>query len=100
ITTISGVRLQYKPIAETEYGNLAGDWNKVSTLKLPHNENHITFDFLAINFSNPDAVRYQWKLEGADKDWSPALPQKTTTYQNLSAGNYTFMVKACNEDGV
>ncbi len=100
ITTISGVRLQYKPIAETEYGNLAGDWNKVSSLQLPHNENHITFDFLAINFSNPDAVRYQWKLEGADKDWSPALNQKNTTYQNLSAGNYTFMVKACNEDGI
>ncbi len=100
ITTISKVSLNYKDISETEYKYLAGDWNTIKKLELPYNENRISFDFLAINFSNPDAVRYQWKLEGADKDWSPPLKQHAATYQNLSAGNYTFMVKACNEDGV
>jgi ligand-binding sensor domain-containing protein len=100
VTTISGVSLNYKPIAETEYKNFAGDWNTISKLELPYSENRITFDFLGINFSNPDAVRYQWKLEGVDKDWSPPLKQHTTTYQNLGSGSYTFMVRACNEDGV
>lgn len=100
ITTISHVQLQYKPISETDYRNAAGDWNTISKLELPYNENHITFDFLGINFSNPDAVRYQWKLEGADNDWSPGQKQHSTTYQNLGPGRYTFLVKACNEDGV
>jgi ligand-binding sensor domain-containing protein len=100
ITTIGEVRLQYKPISETEYRNLAGDWNTIHKLELPYSENHITFNFQGINFSNPEAVRYQWKLDGADKEWSPPSKDRTITYQNLSPGNYTFMVKACNEDGV
>jgi len=100
ITTISDVRLQYISIAETDYRSLVGDWNTITELNLPYSKNHVSFDFLAINFSNPDAVRYQWKLEGADEDWSPTQIQRTTTYQNLGPGNYTFMVKACNEDGV
>jgi len=100
ITRISEVRLQYKPILETEYRSFVGDWNSLPKLELPYSENHLTFYFQGINFSNPDAVRYQWKLEGADKEWSPPDIQKSITYQNLSAGNYTFMVKACNEDGV
>lgn len=100
IVTIGEVRLQYKPISKTEYRNLAGDWNTVKKLELPYGEDHITFDFQGINFSNPDAVRYQWKLEGADKEWSPPSKDRTITYQNLSPGTYTFEVKACNEDGV
>lgn len=100
ITTISEVRLNYKPISETDYKHLTGDWNNIPKLELPWEERHITFDFLAINFSNPDAVRYQWKLEGVDKNWSPPQKQHSITYQNLSPGQYTFLVKACNEDGV
>jgi len=55
---------------------------------------------MGINFSNPDAVKYQWKLEGLDKTWSPVTNQHSINYSNLGAGSYTFMVRACNEDGV
>lgn len=100
ITTIREVWLQYKPVSETDYRFAIGDWHSIAKLDLPYHENHLTFNFQGISFSNPDAVRYQWKLEGADKDWSPPGKQKSITYQNLAAGTYTFMVKACNEDGV
>lgn len=100
ITTITNVKLFYEPISNTAFKNYVSDWNMVSALKLPHDQNHLTFDFLAINFSNPDAVKYQWMLKGFDKDWSPVSTQHTFSYPNLGAGNYTFMVKACNEDGV
>jgi ligand-binding sensor domain-containing protein len=100
VTSISDVRLFYEPIAKTTYKNFAGDWNILSDLDLPYDQNHLTFDFLGINFSNPDAVRYSWKLEGFDKEWSPVSSQRTVTYSNLGAGDYTFLVKACNEDNV
>lgn len=100
ITTISDIQLRYKPISETEYRSLAGDWNTIAKLELPYGEDHITFTFQGINFSNPEAVRYQWKLDGADREWSPPGKQRNITYQNLGAGHYTFMVRACNEDGV
>lgn len=100
ITNITNVKLFYEPISNTPYKNYVSDWNKVSSLKLPHNQNHLTFDFLAINFSNPEAVRYRWMLKGFDEEWSPVSVLHSFTYSNLNPGNYTFMVKACNEDGV
>lgn len=100
ITNIIGVKLFNEPIANTEYKNAIGDWNRVSELHLPYYHNNLSFDFTGINFSNPDAVKYQWKLEGADKSWSPVSSQNSVNYSNLSAGHYTFMVKAANEDGV
>lgn len=100
VTTITNVKLFYEPIANTSFKAKVGDWNTISSLDLPHDQNHLTFDFLAINFSNPEAVKYQWMLKGFDKDWSPVSTQHTFSYPNLNPGNYTFMVKACNEDGV
>lgn len=100
ITSITDIRLFYEPISKTKYKTLVGDWNTLSNMVLPYSQNHLTFDFQAINFSNPDAVNYQWKLEGFDADWSPISKQRTVTYSNLPYGNYTFLVKACNEDGV
>ncbi len=100
VTSIGDVKLFYESIADTKYKNFAGDWNTISHLELPYNQNHLTFDFSAVNFSNPDAVKYQWKLDGFDKDWSPVSNNHSILYSNLGAGAYTFMVKACNEDGV
>lgn len=100
VTTITDVKLFNVTISQTEYKKFAGDWNTISGLELPFDQNNLSFDFTGINFSNPDAVKYQWKLEGSDKGWSPATVQKNVNYSNLGSGNYTFMVKACNEDGV
>ncbi|MGZ4035377.1 MAG: ligand-binding sensor domain-containing protein, partial [Bacteroidia bacterium] len=100
ITTITDVKLFYESISSTPYKKFASDWNAISYLDLPYDQNHLTFDFFAINFSNPDAVKYQWKLEGFDKDWSPISKNHSILYSNLSAGDYTFLVKACNEDNV
>ncbi len=100
VTSIIDVKLDYRSISETEYKKFLGDWNSVSNLELPHDKNNLSFDFVGINFSNPDAVKYRWKLQGSDKDWSPPQAQNSVNYSNLSAGSYTFMVKACNEDGV
>lgn len=100
VTSITDARLFYQPISETTYKSSSGDWNTLSDLVLPYDQNHLTFDFLGINFSNPDAVKYKWKLEGFDRAWSPLSVQRTVTYSNLGPGDYTFLVMACNEDGV
>lgn len=100
ITGIVNVRLFYENLSETPYRSFIGTWNNISHLKLPYDQNHLSFEFKAINFSNPQAVRYRWKLEGFDAGWSPASAEHSIVYSNISPGNYTFLVKACNEDGV
>jgi ligand-binding sensor domain-containing protein/serine phosphatase RsbU (regulator of sigma subunit) len=69
-------------------------------MKLSFNENSIIFDYTSICLTNPDAVRYQYKLEGADVDWLPETEQTTATYPALKPGKYIFQVRARNSDGV
>ena len=100
ITSITNIRLFYNPLDTQLYKQNIGDWNNIKNLRLPYNKNHLTFDFIGINLSNPDAVLYQWKLEGFDEKWSPPTAQHAVTYSNIPPGNYTFLVKSCNEDGI
>lgn len=100
ITRITDVRLFYIPIQKTAYKSFLGAWNAVEKLTLPHDQNHLSFDFFAVNFSNPEGVKYQWKLVGFDAHWSPVTSEKSIVYSNLNPGKYTFLVRACNEDGV
>jgi ligand-binding sensor domain-containing protein/two-component sensor histidine kinase len=100
ITNIVDIKLFYESIHQTIYKNQIGDWNQVPFLNLPYEQNHISFDFNAINLINSEGVRYQWKLEGFDKSWSPISKEKSILYSNLFPGDYTFFLKACNEDGV
>ncbi|HUU28177.1 MAG TPA: two-component regulator propeller domain-containing protein, partial [archaeon] len=67
--------------------------------ELKHSENYLRFDFVGICFSAPEALIYNYKLEGLDKDWRIST-LRTIHYTNLSSGSYTFKVKAMNKDGV
>jgi len=67
---------------------------------LPYDQNHLSFEFIGICLSNPKNVRYQYKLSGFDKNWSPITVQNVATYSNIGAGAYTFLVRTCNNDGV
>lgn len=100
VTSITDVKLFYNSLSTTVYKNFVGDWNAVKFIELPYNKNHLTFDFSGINFSNPDAVKYKWKLEGFDADWSPVSNQRTVTYSNIPSGDFTFKVLSCNEEEV
>ncbi|MGZ3820442.1 MAG: two-component regulator propeller domain-containing protein, partial [Mucilaginibacter sp.] len=69
-------------------------------IKLPYNQNRITFRYIALHFANPSQNEYAYRLEGYDKNWVQAGTLRSVTYTNLSPGTYTFRVKACNSDGV
>jgi two-component sensor histidine kinase len=69
-------------------------------LILPHYHNHLTFTVDGLNFAAPNDVRYAFRLEGADRNWTPYTAVNSWTYSNLSPGIYFFSVKAINADGV
>ena len=68
-------------------------------MRLNYTENDIILDYVSICLTNPDAVRYQIMLDGADNDWRPVTEQTTVTYPSLAPGKYTFLVKARNSSG-
>jgi signal transduction histidine kinase len=69
-------------------------------LELTPDQKQLNIDFTGISFSTGDQLRYRYKLEGADSEWSLPSPQRTVTYARLAAGTYRFMVSAINGDGV
>ncbi len=70
------------------------------SIKLKHNQNYFSFDFAALDFSNPEENKYAFKLENFHEDWVyPQEGNHTARYTNVDPGNYIFKVKAANSDG-
>ena len=73
------------------------DFNK--PIELDYGIYKIQINFIGISLKNPDKVSYQLKLDGYD-DWSEPTSIPYEIYSRVEDGNYTFMVKACDESGV
>ena len=62
------------------------------------NDNQLQLDFVGLSFASGEVLRYQYKLEGADADWSAPSEQRRVNYANLAPGRYRFLVRAMNSD--
>ncbi|MCK4256000.1 hypothetical protein KAX35_03850, partial [candidate division WOR-3 bacterium] len=101
LTHITNLRLFFEDVDWSTYtDNISKKSGLPIDLKLPYNQNHITFDFIGISLTIPEKVRYRYMLEGFDKNWSPITKETYVTYSNLPSRKYTFNVKACNNDGL
>ncbi|MDB4884285.1 MAG: methyl-accepting chemotaxis sensory transducer [Gemmatimonadetes bacterium] len=69
-------------------------------LTLSHDQAVLTFGFAALDFSDPGRNRYEYRLDGVDKDWIRAGAARTASYSHLPQGHYVFRVKGSNSDGV
>ncbi|HCI70400.1 MAG TPA: hypothetical protein DHV30_07300 [Balneola sp.] len=77
-------------------------WNRnmVNGITMNYNENDIEFDVTAIHFNDPSRNEYSYYMEGIDNDWSENTLQRSVIYLSLPPGEYSFYVKASNNDGV
>lgn len=77
--------------------------------KIPINTNEVkveagtkrmTFNFAALSFTIPQRVSFEYMLEGYDKNWKSCGTNREIAYTNLFPKNYTFKVRAINNDGI
>ena len=68
--------------------------------ELSHDQNNFDINFIGISFIDERAIRYRYRLLGADEEWRPPTAQNSVTYAALQPGNYTFQVNAFNVNGV
>ena len=61
------------------------------------NNNAVSISFSANDFVS-DAIAFQYKLNGFDEKWSDWTTQNLKEYTNLPDNNYTFMLRARNND--
>ncbi len=72
----------------------------VSSIVLNQDQRMVGFDFSCLEFTAPWQCRYEYRMNGLDKDWVATGSDNTrATYTNLSPGDYLFRVKATNADG-
>lgn len=90
----NGIRLDH-----FDFNGLSNWYNLPEQLSLAYNNNYISFDFVGITMSQPQNVKYQYKLEGMDKNWSALTTGTSAPYGHLPPGTYTFKVKAMNDEG-
>ncbi|RDC64442.1 hybrid sensor histidine kinase/response regulator [Adhaeribacter pallidiroseus] len=75
--------------------------SQTKKLILLYEQSVFTFEFAALNFTVPDKNQYAYKMEGFDKGWNYVNAQhREATYTNLDPGQYTFLVKASNNEGI
>jgi signal transduction histidine kinase/ligand-binding sensor domain-containing protein/CheY-like chemotaxis protein len=55
---------------------------------------HLAFRFRATRFTNPERVRYQYRLKGFDRGWQDAAVRRSAFYTNIPPGHYQLEVRA------
>ena len=70
------------------------------SLRIPPGKGQLEFEYTATTFVEPAKVKFQYILEGFDKEPINAAGRRTAYYTNIPAGSYRFRVIACNADGV
>lgn len=67
---------------------------KLKEIKLKYDQGYISFGFVALNYQNPERVKYAYKMTGLDENYINAGTTRIANYSNLEPGDYTFEVMA------
>jgi signal transduction histidine kinase/CheY-like chemotaxis protein len=87
-------------IVGLKVNNQKFDFVGKSSIVLSHDQNLLTFDFAALEFTNPAQNQYRYQLVGVDKDWVSLGYKNSIQFANLAPGTYTFRVLGSNNDGI
>ena len=79
---------------------LARSITHMSEIVLEHRQNVISIGYAALHYRQPERIRYQYRLQGFDRQWREAGSRTEAMFTNLDPGSYTFQVRAINGDGV
>ncbi|WP_210546823.1 ligand-binding sensor domain-containing diguanylate cyclase [Rhodoferax sp. PAMC 29310] len=70
-------------------------------LQVPPEQRSFGVEFSALDFSDPNRIRYAYRLEGFDPYWiTRDASSRIASYSNLDPGHYVLQVKATNRSGV
>jgi ligand-binding sensor domain-containing protein/signal transduction histidine kinase len=70
------------------------------SIRIPSARQRITFSFVGLSLAIPERVKFRYRLDGFDHEWSNPVSAGEAIYTNLSPGSYRFHVMASNSDGL
>lgn len=105
MVAITGLRLSNKPVPVGRMSDgrtvLPESITEISKIRFSHLDDVITFDFVGLQFAEPQKLQYAYMLEGFDDDWVYSdARQRFAHFTNLPYRDFKFKVKVANSDGV
>lgn len=70
------------------------------TFEIPYHERFLSFEFAALDFTDPQQNMYEHTLEGFDVGWIRSGKRHYAAYTNIEPGSYVFKVRGANNHGV
>ena len=76
--------------------------NTLTELNLDWRDNffEFEFEFVALNYSQPEKNQYAYILEGFEKEWNHTAARRYGKYTNIPGGRYVLRFFGSNNDGV
>ena len=91
------------PIVLTQFNinkNTRHEYLYSNKIYLDHDENSISCEYAALDYTNPALNQYSYMMEGVDPEWIFAGKRRYVNYTNLDPGKYTLRIKGSNSDGI
>jgi signal transduction histidine kinase/ligand-binding sensor domain-containing protein len=94
--------IDYRNISEkltklVKFSGVEKFMNIPQELELNHKVNHLSFYYVGIDWAAPQKIKYSYKLEGLNDDWSDPSADVKADFRNLSFGTYKFHIRAIGE---
>lgn len=96
---ITDLRIANLSVIPSEDGPIKEHISIAKEIHLDYKQN-FALSFVGLNFTSPEQNQYAYKLDGFDGDWNYVGNATSVSYTNLDPGEYTFRVKASNNNGV
>ncbi|MCJ7772629.1 MAG: hypothetical protein MUP22_05795, partial [Desulfobacterales bacterium] len=97
---ITAFSLADQIIKPDKNGPLRESLSQVKEIRLRYDQNVFSFDFAAIDYTNPEANQHLFMLENYDITWRQANSEHRAYYFNIPSGKYIFKIKVANSYGV
>jgi ligand-binding sensor domain-containing protein len=85
---IRGLRIRGVPYPLSDLGE-----TRVGRLTFASDQNQFEIDFSTLAFAPGVPIKYQYRLDPADRDWTEPSDQRTVTLSTVSPGSYRFSVR-------
>lgn len=96
---LTNLKVNNNNVLSGSHSPLKQDISVAKQIDLDYKEN-FSISYSAINFTLPQQNKYAYILKSFNKSWNYVGSATTAYYTNLDPGEYLFVVRACNNDGI
>lgn len=93
-------KLLDKSVHDSHNGIIKNHIAYQDSITLPYNQRIFTFGFSSLQYPFSKKTQFAVKMEGFEETWRDIGAQNTTTFTNLSPGDYVFKVKSKAQNGL